>query len=69
MKESSVHTIPKEQTPIYNPKNQCYGKKQYKYARRAMKDCQSLAADNPDRVFTVYYCPHCKKYHVGTVRQ
>jgi hypothetical protein len=68
MKESTVSVIPPESTPVYNPKNQCYGKKRYKLARRAMKDAQSLAADYPNMAFTVYHCPHCGKYHVGSVR-
>jgi phage FluMu protein Com len=68
MKESSISIIPPESTPVYNPINQCWGKKPYRLVRRAMKDCRSLAAENPGMAFTVYKCPHCKKFHVGSVR-
>ena len=68
MKESSVYVVPPEFTPIFNPMNQCHGKKKYRLARRAMKDCRSLATENPESIFTVYHCPHCGKYHVGSVR-
>ena len=69
MKEKSVAITPAERTPVYNPKNQCWGKKPYKLARRAMKDSRGLATDYPDMIFTVYRCPHCGKYHVGSVRK
>jgi hypothetical protein len=66
MKEKTVSII---QTPVYNPINQCFGKKQYKLRRRAMVDAHGLAENNPEDVFTVYECPHCHKYHIGRVRK
>lgn len=66
MKEKSI-VIPK--TPKYNKMNQCRGKKRYDLKRRALKDCQALAAEVPDSIFTVYECPHCGKFHVGSVRK
>lgn len=69
MKESSIAVIPDAKTPKYNPRNQCWGKKPYGLARRAMKDCQNLAKEYPESIFTVYHCPHCCKYHVGSVRK
>ena len=44
-------------------------KKPYKLKRRALDDVRSLAASHPDMAFTVYLCPHCGKYHVGSVKK
>jgi len=66
MKDESI-VIPV--TKVYSPYKQCYGKKQYEFKRRALKDARSLATDNPDSNFTVYECPHCGKFHVGKVRK
>jgi hypothetical protein len=64
MKDSSID-LPK--SPIYSPYTQCYGKTQYKVKRRAIKRAAAYAAESGE-VFTVYECPHCKKYHIGGVR-
>lgn len=64
MKEKSISVT---KSPKYNPKKQCYGKKQYKLKRKALKDAQSLTRENPEEIFSVYECPHCGKYHVGSV--
>jgi predicted RNA-binding Zn-ribbon protein involved in translation (DUF1610 family) len=66
MKDSSIEV---HKSPKYNPKRQCFGKKQYKLKRRAVADAQSLGKECPDEIFSAYECPHCGKYHVGTVRQ
>jgi len=66
MKDKNIIIAP---TREYSPYSQCYGKKQYKLKRRALQDIKILATVNPDETFTVYECPHCHKFHVGTVRQ
>lgn len=64
MKEKSIFLPP---SPVYNKKNQCDGKKPYDLKRRALKDARGLSKDT-GRMFTVYECPHCHKFHVGGVR-
>lgn len=64
MKESSIKIIA---TKVYSPFSQCYGKKQYLFKRRAIKDVHSLSEDT-GQPFTVYLCPHCKQYHIGSVK-
>ncbi len=64
MKDKSIKLA---KSYVYSPQSQCYGKKQYKYKRRAIKDAQSLSLDTGE-TFTVYECPHCGKYHVGSAR-
>ena len=64
MKESSIKI---RETKVYAPVSQCYGKKQYRFMRRALKDAHSLSEDT-GMAFTVYLCPHCKQYHIGSVK-
>lgn len=64
MKESNIKI---RETKVYAPFSQCYGKKQYQFKRRAIKDAHSLSADT-GQPFTVYHCPHCKQYHIGSVK-
>jgi predicted RNA-binding Zn-ribbon protein involved in translation (DUF1610 family) len=65
MKDSNIVLQP---VVVYNPMNQCFGKKQYRIKRRAINAARELAADT-GKTFTVYECPHCGKYHVGSVRE
>lgn len=64
MKDKNIVLAP---TPKYNKLNQCKFKKPYKLKRRAIKDARGLSAET-GLVFTVYECPHCGKFHVGSVR-
>ena len=66
MKEKSV-CLPEPQA--FDPKSQCLGKFPHETFQRAHKECQRLAGENPDKNFTVYKCPYCKKYHVGKVKK
>ncbi len=65
MKESSIIV---RKSPYMDFENQCKFKRRYKLARRALKDAQVLTLSNPSTIFTVYECPHCGKYHVGSER-
>ena len=64
---NTLDNIRIRETKTYAPFSQCYGKKQYKFKRRAIKDAHSLSADT-GQPFTVYHCPHCKQYHIGSVK-
>lgn len=64
MKDHNITIAP---TVEYDPSTQCVGKKQHEFKRRAIKEAQRLPKET--RIpFTVYECPHCKKFHVGGVR-
>ena len=56
-------------SPVLNPVTQCHIKKKYDLKRRALDDARKLAAAHPEMAFTVYECPHCGKYHVGSVKK
>jgi hypothetical protein len=66
MKDSSIELQPEI---VFNPDNQCRGKHKYEFKRRALKDAHGLTKENPTCIYTVYHCPHCGKYHVGSVRK
>ena len=66
MKEKNIE-MPR--APVLPKETQCMGKYPHKLARRAIEESGRLARENPDLIFVAYKCPHCKNYHVGTMKK
>ena len=53
-------------TPLYDYDKQCKGKVKYETPTDALFFCHSVVKKER-RPFTVYECPYCRSYHVGSV--
>lgn len=50
-----------------NPYSQCISKRAYEYRSDAVEHAREIAAKTGVR-YEAYICPHCRKYHVGSLR-